>query len=107
MRRALLLAIGVLVILIGEVLLVSPEIYIGLYAVEDTARMGCAARRFTSAMIGLGALVLFARDLPQSRFPSALCAITGLAFSGVAATGVHAWSTGVAKPEILIALPWR
>lgn len=103
MRRVLFLATGVFVILIGAVLLVAPEIYIRLYIVEYAPGMDFAARRFAPALVGLGALLLFARDLPSGRFLTALCAITGVVFWGVAATGLHAWSTDVAKPSILVA----
>jgi hypothetical protein len=82
MRRPLLLATGLFVILIGVVLLVSPENYIRRFVVEYAAGMEFAARRFAPALIRLGVLLLFARDLPRGRFLSALCIITGVAVTG-------------------------
>ncbi|MFP7572093.1 hypothetical protein ACGKZZ_15090 [Marivita sp. S2033] len=103
MSRWLLLFTGCFAISIGLVLLIAPQSYLGLYAVNYTPDMDFAARRFSPAVLGLGALLLIARNLPGSRFLANLCLITGLVFLGVAATGLHAWLGGTARATILIA----
>ncbi|MFP7675189.1 hypothetical protein ACG74X_17710 [Marivita sp. S0852] len=103
MLRLLLLATGLFVSAIGVVLLIRPDSYIALYVLSYDPGMTFAARRLAPAIIGLGGVLLLARTLPKGRFLSGLCLICGCAFLGVAATGVHAWLTDLAKPAILVA----
>lgn len=103
MHRPLLLATGVFVTLVGSLLLFAPQVYLRLFVVEYEAGMDFAARRFAPAVLGLGILALYARNLPQGRFLTVFCLVTGLAFLGVAATGLHAWSNNLAQPAIVVA----
>ena len=103
-HRVLLVLTGVFVFLIGALLLISPESYLQVYATDYVAGMDFPARRFSAALLGLGVLLILARDLPPGSFLVALCGVTGVVFWIVAGTGVSAWMTGVAKPAILIAV---
>ena len=104
MHRHLFLITGVFLVFIGVVLLISPDSYLRIYVVDYSTGMDFAARRFSPAVIGLGVLLIAARDLEENRFLGVLCVTSTLAFLGVAATGGYAWLTGVAKPAILVAV---
>lgn len=101
MQRALFLLVGAFVVLIGLVLLVIPDSYFRFYAVSYVPGMDFPARRFAPAVLALGAVLIVARHLVPGRFLATLCLISGLAFLGVAATGVLEWSRGIARPMIL------
>ncbi|OSQ51259.1 hypothetical protein [Marivita geojedonensis] len=101
MVRALLLATGLFVALIGALLMVAPQAYFQFYATEYVSGMDFPARRFSPALLALGALLIMARSLESGPFLSRLCLLTGLAFLAVAATGVHDWASGIARPAIL------
>ena len=101
--RVVFLATGLLLVLIGLVLLVDPESYFRLYATSYDPAMAFPARRFSSAVIALGVLLIVARTLPHKPFLRTLCLLTALAFLGVAGTGVQAWVSGTARPLILAA----
>jgi hypothetical protein len=88
----------------GATLLVAPEAYPRLYVITCASGMEIGARRFAPAVIGLGALLIPARDLAKGRFLTALMVLTGLVFWGVAATGIHAYFGDVARPTILVAV---
>ncbi len=101
MHRTPFLVVGAFVALIGLVLLVAPESYFQLYAIDYVPGMDFPARRFASAVLALGALLISARRLEPGPFVASLSLISALAFLGVAATGVQAWSAGIARPAIL------
>jgi hypothetical protein len=101
MHRWLLLATGVFVLLIGAVLLVAPQSYFQLYATDYGSGMDFPARRFSPAVLALGVVLILARSLHPGPFLASLCLICALAFLGVAATGLLAWSQGIARPSIL------
>ena len=101
MHRGLLLATGVFVLLIGAVLLVAPQSYFQLYATDYVSGMDFPARRFSPAVLALGAVLILARSLQPGPFLASLCLICALAFLGVAGTGLLAWSQGIARPSIL------
>ncbi|WP_299785397.1 hypothetical protein [uncultured Marivita sp.] len=101
MHRGLLLATGVFVLLIGAVLLVAPQAYFQLYATDYVSGMDFPARRFSPAVLALGAVLILARSLQPGPFLANLCLICALAFLGVAGTGFLAWSQGIARPSIL------
>lgn len=101
MHRGLLLATGVFVLLIGAVLLVAPQAYFQLYATDYGSGMDFPARRFSPAVLALGAVLILARSLQPGPFLASLCLICALAFLGVAGTGLLAWSQGIARPSIL------
>ena len=99
--RGLFLTTGVFVIGVGFVLLVAPQSYFQLYATAYAPGMDFPARRFSPAVLALGAVLIAARRLAPGRFLRALCLITALAFLGVAGTGLTAWWSGIARPHIL------
>ncbi|SHH31511.1 hypothetical protein [Marivita hallyeonensis] len=101
MARGLVAVTGVFVFLVGALLVLSPESYLRVYATEYVPGMDFPARRFAPALLGMGIVLMMARTLPNGRFLTALCVITGLVFFVVAATGVHAWATEAAKSAIL------
>lgn len=101
MHRWLFLATGGFVVLIGLVLLVAPQSYFQLYATQYDPGMDFPARRFSPAVLALGVVLIVARALEAGRFLATLSLICALAFLGVAATGLHAWSTDIARPAIL------
>jgi hypothetical protein len=101
MHRTPFLVVGAFVALIGLVLLVAPESYFQLYAIDYVPGMDFPARRFAPAVLALGALLISARGLEPGPFVATLSLISALAFLGVAATGVQAWSAGIARPAIL------
>ncbi len=101
MHRVAFLVIGGFVVLVGLVLLVAPGSYFQLYAVTYVPGMDFPARRFAPAVLALGALLLVARRLDPGPFVATLCLICALAFLGVAATGVAAWTSNIARPAIL------
>jgi hypothetical protein len=103
-HRLLLLLTGAFVIAIGVTLLVAPGAYLRLYVTDYVSGMDFSARRFAPAVLGLGVLLLFARDLTVGRFLIALLMLTGFVFWGVAATGVHALLTVDARSTLLIAV---
>lgn len=102
-HRIVLLLTAAFVILIGAILLIAPEVYLQLYAADYLPGMDFGVRRFAPAVLGLGALLFLARDLPVGRFLVSLCLLTGLVFWGVAGTGLHAYLTGAARHTIMIA----
>ena len=101
MQRALFLAVGGFVIVVGLVLLVAPSSYFQLYAVSYVPGMDFPARRFSPAVLALGIVLVSARGLEPGPFLATLCLICALAFLGVAATGITAWQSGIARPAIL------
>lgn len=101
MQRALFLAVGGFVIVVGLVLLVAPSSYFQLYATSYEPGMDFPARRFSPAVLALGVVLVSARRLAPGPFLATLCLIGALAFLGVAATGITAWQTGIARPAIL------
>lgn len=101
MHRTPFLVVGAFVALIGLVLLVAPESYFQLYAIDYVPGMDFPARRFAPAVLALGALLISARRLESGPFVATLSLISALAFLGVAVTGVQAWSAGIARPAIL------
>ncbi|MCR9111457.1 hypothetical protein [Marivita sp. XM-24bin2] len=100
-RRAVFLSVGGFVGLIGIVLLVAPGSYFQLYATDYSTGMDLPARRFAPAVLALGALLISASAVEPGPFLERLCLISAGAFLGVAITGIHAWSTGIARPAIL------
>ncbi|WP_439524654.1 hypothetical protein [Marivita sp.] len=103
MHRWLFPGTGLFLILVGAVLLLDPQSYLGLYATSYDPGMDFPARRFSPAVLALGVVLILARTLERGPFLTSLCLISGLAFLGVAATGVHAWTSGTARPAILAA----
>lgn len=101
MHRTPFLVVGAFVALIGLVLLVAPDSYFQLYAIDYVPGMDFPARRFAPAVLALGALLISARGLEPGPFVATLSLISALAFLGVAVTGVQAWSAGIARPAIL------
>lgn len=101
MHRAAFLGVGGFVVFIGLVLLVAPDSYFQLYATTYVPGMVLPARRFAPAVVALGVVLICARELKPGRFLRMLCLTSAVAFIGVAATGVQAWSAGVARPTIL------
>lgn len=101
MHRVAFLVVGGFVVCVGLVLLLAPDTYFKLYAVAYVPGMDFPARRFAPAVMALGALLLVARRLESGPFLATLCLICALAFLGVAATGVQAWHSNVARPAIL------
>ncbi|WP_300581959.1 hypothetical protein [Marivita sp.] len=63
MHRTPFLVVGAFVALIGLVLLVAPESYFQLYAIDYVPGMDFPARRFALAVLALGALLISARRL--------------------------------------------
>lgn len=103
-HRIWLLLTGLFVIGIGLWLLLAPVSYVRLYVTEYAPGMDFAARRFGPAVLGMGVLLILARNLATCRFLSALCVVTGLVFWGVALTGMHAFVTDTARASILVAV---
>ena len=101
MHRLAFLAVGAFVVFVGLVLLLAPGSYFQLYAMVYDPGMDFPGRRFAPAVLALGALLLVARQLEPGPFVATLCLICALAFLGVAATGVQAWASGIARPAIL------
>ena len=94
---------GAFAAVLGALLLLAPDIYLKLYVVEYDQTMAFAAQRLAPAIVGLGALLLLARDLPPGPFAARFAALTALVWFGVAATGVFHFSTGSANANILVA----
>lgn len=90
MHRALFFATGLFVLLIGVVLLIAPQVYMQLYAMQYHPGMDFPARRFAPAVLALGAVLILARSLAPGPFLASLSLVCALAFLGVAATGVLA-----------------
>lgn len=82
-------------------LFIAPHSYFQFYAASYDPGMDFPARRFAPAVLALGVVLIFARQLEPGRFLAALCLICGLAFLGVAATGGQVWLAGVVRPLIL------
>lgn len=101
MHRGLLGITGGFVLLVGAVLLVAPHSYFQLYATAYDPGMDFPARRFSPAVLALGVVLVLARSLPPGPFLARLCLICAVAFLGVAATGLIAWSQGIARPAII------
>ena len=101
MQRWLFLATGCFVSFVGLVLLLAPHSYFQLYATQYDPGMDLPARRFAPAVVALWVVLIMARSRSPGRFLASLSLICALAFLGVAATGLLAWSSGVARPTIL------
>lgn len=93
---------GVFLIALGAVLVAVPHLYLSLYT-AFTPDMAFPAQRFAPAIVGLGALLLLARDLPKGAFAARFAWLSSLVWFGVAATGAVHYFTGVATSAILIA----
>ena len=94
---------GLFAIGLGCVLLIAPNLYLSLYLPVEGPQTAFAAQRLAPAVIGLGALLVLARDLPAGRFASRFAGLAALVWFGVAATGVFHFVTGIAGFSILIA----
>lgn len=103
MHRGLFLLTGGFLIAVGLVLLVAPQAYVSLYAVDYAAGMDFPTRRFAPAVLAMGAVLVLARARAPEPLLQELSLIAAAAFLAVAATGLHAWLTGVARPTILAA----
>ncbi|WP_292288781.1 hypothetical protein [Marivita sp.] len=103
MHRRLFLLTGGFLIAVGLVLLFAPQAYVSLYAVDYAAGMDFPARRFAPVVLAMGTVLVLARTHASERFLLDLSLIAAAAFLAVAATGLHAWLTGVARPTILAA----
>lgn len=101
--RALYTVAGVFALLLGVVLVLIPQLYLSLYLALYDPAMAFPAQRFAPAIIGLGALLLLARDLPDGPFASRFAGLSSLVWFAVAATGVFHFATGVATSAILVA----
>lgn len=100
-HSAVFLSVGGCVALIGIVLLLAPGSYVQLYATDYSTGMDFPARRFAPAVLALGVLLISACAVERGPFLQRLCLISAGAFLGVAITGLHAWSTGIARSAIL------
>ncbi|ABD54913.1 hypothetical protein [Jannaschia sp. CCS1] len=100
---ALYTAAGVFALLLGVVLILIPQLYLSLYVALYDPAMAFPAQRLGPAVIGLGALLLLARDLPDGPFASRFAGLSALVWFAVAATGVFHYATGVATSAILVA----
>ena len=103
MYRPLLSVVGIFAVLLGFVLLCAPMVYLSLYIAAPTADMAFPAQRLSPAIIGLGALIWAARDLPAGPIPATFTLIAAFVWFGVAATGLFHFATGVATFGILVA----
>ena len=101
--RALYTVTGLFAVLLGVILVLIPQLYLSLYLALYDPAMGFPTQRFAPAVIGLGALLLLARDLPAGRFTTRFAGIAALVWFGVAATGVYHYATGIATEAILVA----
>jgi hypothetical protein len=101
--RLLFGVVGVLAALLGAVLIVSPETYLGLYVTDYTPDMAFAAQRLGPAIVGLGALLVLLRDLPVGPLAVRIAGVAALVWLGIAATGVFHYLSGVAGGSILVA----
>ena len=82
-------------------LMLIPAAYPPLYGVESGAGAAFVGRRFSGFLLGLGAALWLARDLPPGRGRDAVCFGVALAFTTTALTGVCTWLAGSAGPSIL------
>lgn len=103
MFKPLFTLVGAAGVLLGIVLIIAPRAYLSLYVPEFEDAMGFAAQRLSPAIIGLGALLILARDLPRGAFASRFATLTALVWFGVAATGVFHYFSGLATVGILVA----
>ncbi|MCF2870495.1 hypothetical protein L0664_05395 [Octadecabacter sp. G9-8] len=94
---------GLFAVVLGLVLVIAPHVYLALYVPQFDEAMVFAAQRLAPAIIGLGALLLLARDLPAGPFAARFAVLSSLVWFGVACTGVFHFATGVATSAILIA----
>lgn len=102
-ERVLFTVTGVFAVLLGVVLIVIPQLYLSLYLALYDPAMAFPAQRFAPAIIGLGALLLLARDLPRGPFAARFAGLSALVWFAVAATGVYHFATGTATSAILVA----
>ena len=103
MFKPLFTFVGLFTLVLGVILIVAPRAYLSLYVPDFQVSMVFAAQRLAPAIIGLGALLLLARDLARGVFAARFAALMSLVWFGVAATGVFHYATGVAAAGILIA----
>ena len=104
MYRVLFTVTGLFALVLGVILLATPQVYLSLYVPHyDPVNMPFAAQRLSPAIMGLGALLLLASTLPPGTFASRFAGLTALVWVGVAATGVFHYLTGTATFAILVA----
>jgi len=103
MFKVLLMVIGAFICFMGAMLLIAPELYLSLYAVNYSEPMDFAAQRFAPIVIGFGVMLFVARNVVPNEVIIALTGVTSLVWLGVAATGVFHFLTGVAGPLIMVA----
>ena len=95
--------VGLLVMALGALLIVAPQLYLSLYLSAYTADHAFAAQRLAPAVIGLGGVMWAARTLPPGPFAASFGMIAAGVWMGVAATGVFHFLSGVANVNILVA----
>lgn len=101
--RFLYTVTGLFALALSALLLLAPRVYLSLYVEDYDPAMAFAAQRLAPAILGLGALLLLARDLPDGAFAARFAGFASLVWFGVAGTGVFHFATGIATPMILAA----
>ena len=103
MYKALFTITGLFAIALGILLLVAPSVYLSLYTTAYTPAMDFPAERLAPVIVGVGCLLLLARDLPAGPFAARFAFLVGLVWFGVAAQGAFHFATGAYKPALLVA----
>lgn len=101
--RSLFTIIGIAAMALGVVLIVAPGLYLSLYTDAFGPEMAFPTQRFAPAVVGLGALLLLARDLPAGPFAARFSLLSAMVWFGVAATGLYHFSIGAAQASIVVA----
>ena len=103
MFKPLFTVTGLFAVVLGVLLLASPETYLSLYALDYTPAMNFPAQRFAPVILGVGALLLLARDVPPGPFAARFSMLVGATWFLVAATGVYHFATGSFATSLLVA----